>query len=687
MIPGINDLGSAVAEHKVGDVYNPPGLTNFIGTVQVAVDPTGFSNLNFPPLGCGNENSAMLFVDDIFFGSTGLKTRIQWFPHKVVREVTYRNFSIRTTTVMGINENTLLERIDVANLSSSNSSSIKIGLGIKGNVGQNTNAWNQAEVFGSYNNTIESDFNLGAVVSSNPDACMIQGLFPKPDIITARQMSRTLELAPGERSALFLCVAVGSNRTGTINLYDKLVSEREVLPVLVEKEWDKEIESVFTPGNKRYSGNLPELSTSDDELMRLYITGILGVIYFKRDNPNSVYGRAYDTLMPAYWPAVTFLWDYSLSSLTHSLLDPSVMRRYLTDWMRTDIHQHFGTEYITGATVGPWYSVNDYAMSRMTNDYLRWTGDFEWLESSPDGKSGTKKVIDYLQDYASYWKKIESEKGLADYGGINNLLECVSTYVNQVASLNAGNVFSMRALADILEIMNIGGAESLRGDSDQLVKAIMTLYENGKGFWNVYNPSGDKVEVRHCYDFITILNTIDKDLDKEQKSEMIDFFMRELKTDTWMRALSPVDPDSSFSLRPDHQWNGAYPAWPAQAVTALYRTGRSREASAWLRGLAKSTEQGPFGQAHFTEDYIGLEAGGAPKASNEMPYICDWAVSSSGSWVNIIIESIFGVSADLDGTITATPDFTGFKSDAELHNLLFRGELYDVDAGGVRKAK
>jgi hypothetical protein len=89
--------------------------------------------------------------------------------------------------------------------------------------------------------------------------------------------------------------------------------------------------------------------------------GVLGVIYFRRDNPYSVLGRTYDTLMPKYWQSVTFIWDYALSSLTHALLDPAVMKKYIEHWMSMDVHKHFGTEYLTGGPVGPWYSVNDFA--------------------------------------------------------------------------------------------------------------------------------------------------------------------------------------------------------------------------------------------------------------------------------------------------------------------------------------
>jgi hypothetical protein len=140
---------------------------------------------------------------------------------------------------------------------------------------------------------------------------------------------------------------------------------------------------------------MPTLETSDRDVLKLYHLGILGVIYFKRDTPFSVHGRAYTTLMPRYWQPVTFLWDYSLSSLVHALLDPAVMRGYRTRWMRLDIHKHFG-EYLTGSGAGQWYSVNDHAMSLMSHDYLRFTGDFAWL----DEKVADRR-LDYLHSYAT----------------------------------------------------------------------------------------------------------------------------------------------------------------------------------------------------------------------------------------------------------------------------------------------
>ena len=92
-----------------------------------------------------------------------------------------------------------------------------------------------------------------------------------------------------------------------------------------------------------------------------------------------------------------------------------------------------------------------------------------------------------------------------------------------------------------------------------------------------------------------------------------------------------------------------------EIARGLCRIGRADVAAEWMRGLAKSANQGPFAQAHMADGVRPLESGGAIKSSQEAPYICDWHSSSSGSWVGAVIEGLFGVSVNLDGP-TAKPN-------------------------------
>jgi len=445
------------------------------------------------------------------------------------------------------------------------------------------------------------------------------------------------------------------------------------------------LKAAFTPNNGRYSGYLPTLVTDDESLKRLYHTAVMSAVYFRRTTPHSVYGTTYVTLMPRYWETATFLWDISLSAMLLAMLDPAILRRMMETWMTVDVHQHFGTEFLTGEGIGPWYSVNDFAMSRMAKEYLRWTGDKTWLDKTVGGR----KVFDHLISYAEHWRDLDTNKhGLADYGGVNNLLEAVSSYVHEVAGLNAANVYNLRFAAELLDFKNQKDkARAMRKEATDLGRRVQELYVDGKGIWRCRLPDGSYNEVHHCYDFGTTLMNIGDLMPQKQKTEMVAFFKRELQTPTWMRALSTRDLDVTFSIRPDHQWTGAYTAWPALALSGFFVAGEVDAAFEWMKGLAKSTQQGPIAQAHFTEVFYAPESNGAAaKSTSDQPYINDWACVSGCNYLEPIVDSIFGINAGLFGGITAKPNFGKFTAKAELRNINYQGKKYRADKTGIREA-
>jgi hypothetical protein len=367
------------------------------------------------------------------------------------------------------------------------------------------------------------------------------------------------------------------------------------------------------------------------------------------------------------------------------MLDPAVLRRMVETWMTVDVHKHFGTEFLTGVGIGPWYSVNDFAMCRMAREYLRWTGDAAWLDKEVNGR----KVLDLLVSYAEHWRALDTNKhGLADYGGVNNLLEAVSSYVHEVAGLNAANVYNLRFAAELLEHKGQQEkAAALRKEAEELGRRVNELYVEGRGIWRCRLPDGSYNEVHHCYDFGTTLVTIGDLMSEKQKKEMVRFFREELKTPTWMRALSTKDLDVTFSTRPDHQWTGAYTAWPSLALSGLFVAGEVELAYDWIKGIARSAMQGPIAQAHFTEDFYPPEAnGGAAKAPSDQPYINDWACVSGCAYLEPVVENIFGISAGLFGKIEARPNFGQLDGRAELRNLRYQGKTYTATKQGLKSA-
>jgi hypothetical protein len=583
---------------------------------------------------------------------------------------------VRTITVMPPGARACVVRVELENTGPSRELELRVS--VRGGVTRQDAAWLRAEqpVSWSHDIRVEPSTNVVVFADTTAAAWSVQGAHPRPDRATGESLEWRRRVDAGARVTFDLVQAIGGSEREALDAFASIDPATAI--DAARADWDDELRAIFTPGSDRYDGSLPVLETDDDDVRRAWLSGMLAVVYFRRE--GGAFGRTYDTLMPRYWQTVTFLWDYSLSSIVHGLLDPNTMRRHLEHWMETDIHSCFGTEWLTGGPVGGWYSVNDYAMTKMIADYLRWSGDDAWLDRTIAGET----VGARLRRYATNWERFRTPSGLADYGGIGNLLECVSTYIHEIAALNAGNVWSMRFAADVAGMRGEqDDARALRDKAATLCATIQELY--GEGWWHTRFPDGRLVPVRHCYDFITLLTTIDGDLTEKQRDEMVAFFARELQTPLWMHALSPADPDASFSVRPDHQWTGAYPAWPPLGVLGLFRAGHNDTAVEWLRGLGRSGNQGPYGQAHFAEPAVAPDAGGAIKAPSDFPYITDWAVSSGGAWTQAIIEGLFGVEARLDG-IAATPRFAaGF--DGALRGLVYRGTTYDVDATGLHEVR
>ncbi|MEP6848841.1 MAG: hypothetical protein ABI999_08280, partial [Acidobacteriota bacterium] len=615
-IPTCDSMRSVTMTHKFLDLYAWPGLTNQWGCAQAAMDVVAVRSIAFPPYAQGEMNVAplgsggelltgVLYIDGEYFTSTKTPIEFAWQPDRIERKTRYKDLEITSTTIVPFKTMSVAIKFTVKNISKRRRNT-EIKLAINGGASKAVEPWGPSSP-GEFDNarTIDKSRNAVLCKSIRTEACVLQGSWPVSDQILPSWLVYNLDLAPNESMSVTFVNSLGATASDAQRDFDSIINNFDATAKATYDEWNAELRAAFTPGNSRFSGYLPTLVTDDESLKRLYHTAVMSAVYFKRTTPHSVYGTTYVTLMPRYWETATFLWDISLSAMLLAMLDPQILRRMMETWMTVDVHQHFGTEFLTGAGIGPWYSVNDFAMSRMAKEYLRWTGDKGWL----DRMVGGKKVFDHLISYAEHWRDLDTNKhGLADYGGVNNLLEAVSSYVHEVAGLNAANVYNLRFAAELLDFKGENdGASAMRTEATELGRRVQELYVDGKGIWRCRLPDGSYNEVHHCYDFGTTLMNIGDLMPQKQKTEMVEFFKRELQTPTWMRALSTRDLDVTFSIRPDHQWTGAYTAWPALALSGFFVAGEVDAAFEWMKGLAKTTQQGPIAQAHFTEAFYTPE--------------------------------------------------------------------------------
>jgi len=694
-IPTCESMRSITMTHKFLDLFNPPGLTNQWGCAQAAMDVAAVRSIAFPPFAQGEMNVAplgaggelltgVLYVDGEYYASTKTPIEFVWQPDRVERRSVYKGLELKSTTIVPFRTMSVAVKLTVTNMTKARRKT-EIKLAINGGATKSVKPWNAAYSPGEYDNTRTIDAGRNAVLckSKHTDAYVLQGSSPKPKTIEPSWLIYEFDLAPRQSASIVFVNSLGESAAAAQNDYDAIVTSFDAVAKATTDGWNAQLKAAFTPGNSIFSGHVPTLVTTDDSVKRIYHSAVMSALYFRRTTPHSVYGTTYVTLMPRYWETTTFLWDISLSAMLLSMLDPEIIKRMMETWMKLDVYKHFGTEFLTGAGVGPWYSVNDYAMSRMAKEYLRWSGDRAWLDKEVAGK----KVYNHLLRYAEHWRELNTNKhGLADYGGVTNLLEAVSSYVHEVAGLNAANVHNLRFAAELAEFKgDKSKAEGYRREAVELGRRVQELYVPGRGIWKCRLPDGSYNEVHHCYDFGVTLMTIGDLMPATQKKEMVEFFKRELKTPTWMRALSTKDLDVTFSIRPDHQWTGAYCSWPALALSGLYVAGETDLAVEWMKGLAKSSMQGPYAQANFSETFHPPEAnGGAIKTPSDPPYINDWACVSGCNYLEPIVDSLFGINAGLFGSIIAKPQFGRFDPNAQLRYINYQGKMHVADKNGVR---
>ncbi len=692
----VNDLASVAMVHHSGELFNPPALTNFLGSLQAAVDVLAIRYLTFPPFSHGDAVIGRLTVNGVNAGPAGVPITFRWRPDCILREAMIDGLRISSHTVMGVGKRTMTIALAVSNPTGvSRTARLRVRTGegvIRSDDGWGTPYSPQEKPVISVTpwegtpppqsdrvnrrRPLASGFGM-VCESQTSQAASLQACDVRPDAIDDRGMEFAAVIAAGETKVWHFFTAVGGDAAEVESAFTVWRTNPAREASAAEAEWNAELAAVFTPGNSRYSGHLPRLETTNAALRTVYLTSVLNTIYFRRETPR---GRTYTTLMPCYWVTTSVINDWSLNAWALVLLDPECVRRQIEHWLERDIHRHFGTEYVSGGDAGNWYSCNDFAMTRLISVWLRFSGEWAWLDRVVGGRT----IRAHLERMALHYRELDHGSGLADFGDRNSLLECVGSYVHEVASLNAAAVWNLRETAAILAH---GGeaarATDLRAEAAALAQRLQALYVPG-GWWRCRRPDGRVADVRHAWDFIHTINLLDGDLSAAQHAEMIAFFERELQTPAWMRALAAADDDVDFSSRPDHQWNGSYPAWLAFAGCALIRVGRADLLERWLPGLAASANQGPYSQAHLVESYAAPESGGARKAPAEWPFINDWALIAGGAFFEMIVAGIFGVEPGFD-RIGVRSQLPVFDRDAVLCGLRYRGAIYRVEVDGAAR--
>lgn len=667
------------------DHFSHPPLFNALGCFRTGPDPMGIFNFMFPPFSGAGEGTALLYLNGRQPASCDVEVGFTWYPDRVRRRATFEGFEVETVTRALPEEPGALIQLVLAN-PGGEARPVEVAVKLGGRLRHTTEGWAGIGPAIAIEDELAEqwvyDERLGAMCFSSADeAFQCQGTLPAPDVVEGKTLVYRVTVPAGGSWGLRFVAALGESAEEARERFARNLSDFDGSANRCLNLWNDRARKAFEPDNGLYSGHLPTLVTENADLLRLYHTTTLGCLVLRRDNPIAAYRPAFVTLSPNYWTTATFLWDMMIAGPFYALLDPVAMRQHIEVWLASDLQSVLATDYVTGKGLGYWYAVNSSAVVRLAHDYLRYSGDFAWLDHQIDGRA----VIDHLQQQALMWHEYDRHcHGLADCGGVMNLLECVSTYTHEVAAFNAMWVAALRQVAGMRRLRGENEtAARLEADAQGLLKTVMTLYAPGKGYWRCRQPDGSYHDVHHIYDFVAVLESIAADLPDDVRREMVENFRTEHQTENWTRSLSVCDDDAHRAFRVDHQWTGSYASISAQAINGLYNVGCGEMAFEWLGRVSRVARQGPIGQCHWVDPLYPSFEGGVWKASYMPPFLSDWTVAANGAYPAMIIESVFGVDATLDRGLRWKGTTPALDRGACLENLHYQGRNYRVDRNGI----
>jgi hypothetical protein len=654
---------------SASNLLSLPALNSAQGSAKASRDALAVGDLSFPPITMTGGTGDLLIND-----KAPALDQTRWYPYQVLRRATAGRLKIETAVRMIYEQRGLLFHVAVTNEGSA-PETFELKINLSANTSRHARwGWGvpRDKDTNRFSATTTDQGRSLLLRDSRGELANCFSFERAPGVLSARgnagEALWRVKLRPKAGLVIAYVLALGEKDQIVHDLASETAAHFNTAFAQVQNDWRKRFDAMFTPGNAWFSGHLPVLVTSDQPLRRVYYMSAMSLLSVLRTG-FPMARRVYVSNSPESNCTMMYFWDTREWATTLALLDPAMLQQYLRDWLGKGIYNGYAEEYLTGTLQGPWYSANDLSVFILLNAYLNVTGDRAFLSEKINGRT----VLELMDAIATHWQKlIQPGRTLADYGNAANLLECVPTYIHEVASFNAANVWMMRRAAELQAAEgNQDRAAALRAEANHLLPAVLALYEPGQGVWAALCPDGARVQVRHVFDFATIGLAIPDDLSPTMRQEMTGFVARELLTDHWMRAQSLSDAAALKSNRPDHGPMGAFCAWPPETMAAMCAFGEFDKALDFLHRCAGVTYEGPFSQSRellgkTPEAPVRITSRGGSPNSHQT-----YNASNGGAFAETIIRGFFGYQPDLSGSLLA--------SDSKPRG--FQGQLLHVRQG------
>ena len=420
--------------------------------------------------------------------------------------------------------------------------------------------------------------------------------------------------------------------------------------ILWEKEEEKEIFS-----------KLPELTSTDSDLVKLYYRSLVTYVTNKWEAPEFNVNPYYSTGSTNGGCMCSYLWDYSGGMYVHPLVCPETHKKQLGFYIKNDLTSSYAIMPIDGKPTGPWYQINQEKIIAMVYYYVLHTGDKEFLNE----KVLDKTISEWMVFHALVGDDLSKPVALINYGegGRDHLeLRHEIQYRGIMPDLNARRYMNYIRAYKLTELAG-NPCEVLLDRASELKDLLPTLWnENAEWYDFIYN--GNR-ETRYT---VQMFKFLDSDvIDKQTKDKLVKHLNEEeFLSEYGLHSMAKHDPAYDQDDI-DNGGGGICTEFAAVIIGQLFDEGYDEKASDILKRILWWGTRLP---------YMGDSC-----AANMMLHREDTPLQadiSSVSLAQTILFKLSGVSVDFDGKIKVCPPKHHLAEKIEYRNFKLRGRIFDL---------
>jgi hypothetical protein len=239
-IPRSADLASDVLTHTYDDLFNPPGLTNSLGTAQIDLDVFAIRSVKFPPYSHGF--TGQLYIDGRSARSYGGEVDVVWRPDQVVRSTSVDGLSLRSTTACVPGRPAVVVQLDVEGTPGR---FVRLGLDLASTATRPTTGSLRSEP-PSEENTLTAVDGRVLGIGESGSAVSLQGL-DVPAEVNRSMLEATVALDASGRERLGYVHVLAGDLAEATELFDACVADVPAVFDAAEEAWDKALADAFDP--------------------------------------------------------------------------------------------------------------------------------------------------------------------------------------------------------------------------------------------------------------------------------------------------------------------------------------------------------------------------------------------------------------------------------------------------------